>query len=156
MRPYRTRAWPLGWQGIPWRPIFVSSHEKCLFYFQSAKIRFFCEAATETWNQKLGRTPHINNRPSRIHISALISLWHLRRYILNFVQASTNFTGTGLDLHFSGNKTSFWFFSKIIFGSVIHHFFTKLWSLRWDSATSGCEREFLCVLISLGSRIRRN
>jgi hypothetical protein len=155
MWPYRTRAWPLGWQGIPRRSIFVSSHEKCLFYFQSAKIGV-CEAAIETRNRKLGRTPHINNRPSRIHISALVSLRHLQRYILEFVQAPADFARTGLDLHFSGNKTSLWFFSKIIFGSAIRHFFTKLWSLRWDSATSGCEREFSCVLISPGSRIGRN
>jgi hypothetical protein len=41
MRPYRTSTWALGCQGMPRRPIFVSSHEKCFFYFRSAEIRFF-------------------------------------------------------------------------------------------------------------------
>jgi hypothetical protein len=83
-------------------------------------------------------------------------LWHLWRYILNFAQAPTDFAVTGLDLHFSGNKTSFWIFSKIIFGSATYHFFTKLWLLRRDSAPPGHEREFSCVVISCGSRIGRN
>jgi hypothetical protein len=156
MRPYRTRSSELGWQGMPRRPIFVSSYEKCIFYFQSAEIRFFCEAATETRDQELGRIPYINNRPSRIHISAPVSLRHLQRFILNFTQAPTDFAGTGLDLHFSGNKTSFWIFSKIIFGAATHHFFTKLWLLRRDSAPPSREREFSCVVISRGSRIGHN
>jgi hypothetical protein len=29
---------------------------------------FFCEAATETQNQKVKKTPHINNRPPGIRI----------------------------------------------------------------------------------------
>jgi hypothetical protein len=37
------------------------------------KIGFFCEAATETTNRKLGTTPHINNRPHGVYISALFS-----------------------------------------------------------------------------------
>jgi hypothetical protein len=73
-RPYRTRGWPLGWRGTPWRLIFVSSHEKCFFHFRSAEIGVFCEAAIETRNRKLGKTPHINSRPPRIRVSALISL----------------------------------------------------------------------------------
>jgi hypothetical protein len=156
MRPYRTRSWELGWQGMPRRPIFVSSYEKCFFYFQSAKIRFFCEAATETRDRNLGRIPYINNRPSSIHISPLVSLWYLQRYILNFMQVPTDFAGIELDLHVSGNKTSSWIFSKIIFGSATHQFFTKLWLLRWDSAPPGREREFSCVIISRGSYIGRN
>jgi hypothetical protein len=96
----------MGWRGTPRRLIFVSSHKKCFFYFQSAKIGFFCEAATETRDRKLGRTPHINNRPSRIYISALVSLRHLQMYILEFVQAPADFAGTEMVLHFSGNKAS--------------------------------------------------
>jgi hypothetical protein len=38
---YHTRAWLLGWQGTPWRMFSLSSHEKCIFYFRSAKIEFF-------------------------------------------------------------------------------------------------------------------
>jgi hypothetical protein len=33
----------------------------------------FYEAATETTNGKLDTTPHINNRPHGIHITALVS-----------------------------------------------------------------------------------
>jgi hypothetical protein len=39
--PYRTRSWPLGWRGTPWRLIFFSYHKKCLFHFQSTEIGFF-------------------------------------------------------------------------------------------------------------------
>jgi hypothetical protein len=53
---------------------FVPSHEKCFFHFRSTETEFFCEVAIETRNQKLGTTPHINNRPPEIHISALVSL----------------------------------------------------------------------------------
>jgi hypothetical protein len=74
--------------------------------FKVPKSSFFCEAATEMRDQKLGRTPHINNRPSRIHILALVSLRHIQRYILNFAQAPTDFAGTRLGLQFSGDKTS--------------------------------------------------
>jgi hypothetical protein len=36
-------------------------------------MRFFCEAATKTAYEKPGITPHINNGPPGIHISALVS-----------------------------------------------------------------------------------
>jgi hypothetical protein len=72
-RPYQTCVWPLGWLRTPRRPIFVLSHEKCVFHFWSAEIGFFCEAATKTAYGKLGTTLHINNRPPGIHISALVS-----------------------------------------------------------------------------------
>jgi hypothetical protein len=62
----------LGMGGTIRRPIFDSSHEKRVFHFQSAELDFSCEAATKTENGKLGTTPHINNRPSGIHISALV------------------------------------------------------------------------------------
>jgi hypothetical protein len=103
-RPYQTCAWPLGWRGTPWRPIFVSYHERCLFHFQSTKIGFFCEAATEMQNWKLGKIPHINSRPSGIRISALILLRQPSEVFLNFVQVSVNFVGTGVVLHFSAKK----------------------------------------------------
>jgi hypothetical protein len=70
---YQTCAWPLGWRGTPWRPIFVLSNEKCVFLFRSTEIEFLCEAASETVNGNLRTTPHINNRPFGIHISALVS-----------------------------------------------------------------------------------
>jgi hypothetical protein len=73
-RPYLTRAWPLGWRGTPRRPIFISYYEKCFFHFQSTKIGIICEAATETRNQKLEKTPHIYSRPAGIRISALVLL----------------------------------------------------------------------------------
>jgi hypothetical protein len=72
-RPYPTRACPLGWRGIPQRMFFVSSHEKCVFHFWSVEIGFFYETATKTANRKLGTTPHINNIPHGVHISALVS-----------------------------------------------------------------------------------
>jgi hypothetical protein len=59
-------------RGTPWRPIFVSSNEKCVFYFRSAEIEFFCETATEMADGILGTTPLINSRPPEIHITALI------------------------------------------------------------------------------------
>jgi hypothetical protein len=30
----------LGWKGTSWRPIFGSSHEKCIFHFRSDEIGF--------------------------------------------------------------------------------------------------------------------
>jgi hypothetical protein len=46
--------------------------QKVLFPFLECQNRVFYEAATETAIRKLGTTPHINNRPPRIRISALI------------------------------------------------------------------------------------
>jgi hypothetical protein len=80
---------------------------------------------------------------------------NLRRYILNFVEATTDFAGTRVGLHFSSNKTSSWFFAKTIFGSAICHFFTKLWTLRQDSAPPGRGREFSYIVISCRSQIGR-
>jgi hypothetical protein len=103
-RPYQTRAWLLGWRGTPWRLIFVSYHEKCLFHFRSTEIGFFCEAATETRNRKLGKTPHINSRPPGIRISTLVLLRQPSEVFLKFVQVSADFVGTGVILHFSAKK----------------------------------------------------
>jgi hypothetical protein len=51
----------------------ILSHGKRVFHFWSTEIRILCEAATETTNQKLATTPHINSRPREMRISALIS-----------------------------------------------------------------------------------
>jgi hypothetical protein len=37
----------LGLRGMLQRPFSILSHKKCIFYFRSAKIGFFCVAATE-------------------------------------------------------------------------------------------------------------
>jgi hypothetical protein len=90
-RPYRLHAWPLGWRGTPWRPIFVLSHEKYFFHFQSTEIGFLCEAATKTRNRKLGTAPHTNIRPPEIHISALVSLRHHPEVYFGFCESSYRF-----------------------------------------------------------------
>jgi hypothetical protein len=121
----------------------LRARKNVFFHFWSIEIEYFYEATIETWNQKLGTTPHITNRPPKIYISAIVLLWHLRRYILDFMQAPTDFRWTEVVLHFSGNKTSSWFFAKIIFRFATCYFFTKLWSLRRKSAPPGHERPFL-------------
>jgi hypothetical protein len=90
-RPYRTRAWPLGWRGTPRRPIFVLYHEKCFFHFWSTEIGFFCEAATKTRNRKLGKTPPINSRPPGIRISALVLLRQPSEVFFEFCASSCRF-----------------------------------------------------------------
>jgi hypothetical protein len=67
---------------------------KVCFLFSSAKIEFFCEVATETANGKLGTTTHINNRPSGIHISALISKCKPSEVSFDFAKAPANFVGS--------------------------------------------------------------
>jgi hypothetical protein len=48
-------AFPLGWRGTPQRPIFVSSHEKCLFLFWNIEIGFLVrqlsKSKIERWAQ---------------------------------------------------------------------------------------------------------
>jgi hypothetical protein len=83
---------------------FVS--RKVLFPFSECRNRVFYEVATETRNRKLGTTPHINNRPLGVCISALFLCVNLQRYILEFAQAPADFVGSGVSLHFSGNKIS--------------------------------------------------
>jgi hypothetical protein len=102
--------------------------KSAFFHFRSAEIGlFFCEAASETRNQKLGKTSHINSRPAMICVSALICCRSLQRYILNFAQDPADFGGTEVVLHFSAKKlTSRFFFAKIIFGSKTCHFSTKI------------------------------
>jgi hypothetical protein len=52
---------------------FLFRSTKSIFsIFWSAEIGFFYEAATETSNQKLHTTFHINIRPSEVRISALV------------------------------------------------------------------------------------
>jgi hypothetical protein len=67
--------------------IFVPSHEKCFLNFQNTETEFFCEVAIETRNRKLGTTPHINNKPSGIHISALVSLRNTSIYVRGLLLA---------------------------------------------------------------------
>jgi hypothetical protein len=90
-RPYRTRAWPLGWRGTPRRLIFILYNEKCFFHFQSTKIGFFCEAATETRYRKMGKTPHIYSRPPGIRISALVLLRQPSELFFEFCASSCRF-----------------------------------------------------------------
>jgi hypothetical protein len=56
---------------------------------------FFCEAATETRYLKDRTTPHINNRPPGVRVTSLILLREPSSYILDFVQATADFVGTG-------------------------------------------------------------
>jgi hypothetical protein len=67
------------------------SHEKCVFHFQSAEIGFFCETATKTAYEKLGTTPHINNRPPGIYILALVSSRKLSELFFEFYTNSCQF-----------------------------------------------------------------
>jgi hypothetical protein len=55
---------------------------------------------------------------------------NLQSYFLNFTQTHVDFTGTGVGLPFSSNKTSSYFFAKIIFRSATFHFFIKLLPLK--------------------------
>jgi hypothetical protein len=65
---------------------------KVLFLFSEYRNRvFFCEAATETRNQKIGKTPHINNRPPRIRISALVLLRQPSEVFFEFCASSCQF-----------------------------------------------------------------
>jgi hypothetical protein len=57
-RPYRTRAWPLGWRGTPRRLIFVSSHEKCVFHFWSAEVGFFVRQVPKRQMESWAQDPH--------------------------------------------------------------------------------------------------
>jgi hypothetical protein len=91
MMPYRIRARPLGWRGKPWRPIFVSYHKKCFFPFLEYRNRVFYEAATETRNRKMGKTPHINSRPPGIRISALVLLRQPSEVFFEFYASSYRF-----------------------------------------------------------------
>jgi hypothetical protein len=130
--------------------------QKVFFYFWSAKIGVFCEAAIETRNRKLGKTPHINSRPLGYAYQLSFCCGSLQRYIFNFVQSPIDFGGTGVVLHFSAKNSTFKFLAKNIFGSATRHLFTKLSPLWGDSAPPGHEREFSCIVISCGSRIERN
>jgi hypothetical protein len=47
-------------------------------------------------NGKLGTTPHINNRPPEIHISALVLSLKLQSYFLDFTQVPADLAGTGV------------------------------------------------------------
>jgi hypothetical protein len=90
-RQCRTRVWPFGWRGTPQRSIFISSHEKCIFHFQSAKFEFFCEATTLTTNQKLRITYHINIRTSEVRISALVLMRKPSKLFSGFCASSYRF-----------------------------------------------------------------
>jgi hypothetical protein len=138
------------------RLILVLSHEKCVFYFWSAEIDFSCEATTKTANEKLGTTPHINNRPSGIHISTLILSCKPSELFSRFYISSCRFRWNRVGLPFRSNKTSSWFFAKIIFESTTCHLFTKLCLLKRDSAPPGHVREFRALSCSYGFRIGRN
>jgi hypothetical protein len=130
--------------------------QKVRFPFLECRNQVFCEAPTKTANGKLGITSHINNRPSGIHISALVSPHTHLELFLDFTQTHVDFVGTGVGLPFSSNKTSSYFFAKIIFRSTTYHFFTKLCTLKRDSAPPGHEHEFRALSCSCGSRIRHN
>jgi hypothetical protein len=65
--------------------------QKVRFPFSECRNQVFCEAATKTANGKLGTTPHINNRPSRVHISALVSLHKLLDLFFGFYTNSCRF-----------------------------------------------------------------
>jgi hypothetical protein len=69
---------------------------KVLFPFSESQNQVFFEAATETRNRKLGKTPHINSRPPGIHISALFLLRQSSKVFFEFCASSTDFAGTGV------------------------------------------------------------
>jgi hypothetical protein len=81
------------WDGEEHHGVWFSScpTKSIFFHFWRAEIVYLFKAATETWNQKLGTTPHINNRHPRIHISAFVSLRH------------------PLEIYFGFCKSSYWF-----------------------------------------------
>jgi hypothetical protein len=61
-----------------------------------------------------------------MHISSRFVAATYTVIFLNFCTSSPYFGGSGPGLHFSANKTSSLIFSKNIFGSTTHHFFTEL------------------------------
>jgi hypothetical protein len=65
--------------------------QKVHFPFSECRNRVFCEAATKMANGKLGTTPHINNRPSGIHILALVSPHKLLELFFGFYTNSCRF-----------------------------------------------------------------
>jgi hypothetical protein len=65
--------------------------QKVCFPFSECRNQIFCEAATKTVNEKLGTTSHINNRPSGIHISALVSPHKLLELSFGFYTNSYRF-----------------------------------------------------------------
>jgi hypothetical protein len=62
------------------------------------------EAATETRNEKLGKTPHINSRPYGIPIPALVLLCQSLEVFFEFCASSADFARTGVVLHVSAKK----------------------------------------------------
>jgi hypothetical protein len=68
---------------------------KVFFPFLECRNHFFCEAATETRDQKLGKTTHINSRPPGIRIPALISLRQPSEVYFEFGQAPADFVEPG-------------------------------------------------------------
>jgi hypothetical protein len=64
---------------------------KVPFRFLEYRNRVFCEAATETRNRNLGKTPHINSRPPGIRISALVLLHHPSEVFFEFCASSCRF-----------------------------------------------------------------
>jgi hypothetical protein len=65
--------------------------QKVRFPFSECQNRVFCEATTKMANGKLGTTLHINNRPSRIHIPALVSPHKLLELPFRFYTNSCRF-----------------------------------------------------------------
>jgi hypothetical protein len=63
----------------------------CFLFLECRNQGFFCEAATKTAYGKLGTTPHINNRPPGIHISALVSSRKLSELFFKFYTNSCLF-----------------------------------------------------------------
>jgi hypothetical protein len=64
---------------------------KVFFPFLECRNWVFCEAATETQNRKLEKTPHINNRPPGIRISGLVSFWQPSEVYFEFCASSCRF-----------------------------------------------------------------
>jgi hypothetical protein len=93
---------------MPQRPIFISSHKKCFFHFQSVEIGFFCEAATETRYRKLAKIPDINSRhPGDTHISSRFVAQALEVFFLNFAQDPADFAGKKGDSAPPGREREF-------------------------------------------------
>jgi hypothetical protein len=149
-------VWPLGWRRTPRRPIFVLYHEKCFFHFWSTEIGFFHEAATETRNRKLGKTPHINSRPPGIRISALVLLRNPSEVFFEFCATSCRFywnRGGFCTVALKSKPPNFLQKSFLDPQHVISSL--NKWG-KQESAPPGREQDFSGVVISCGSQIGRN